>query len=78
MPTWTHTTCTHCGADLAQATRGRPRRFCSPACKQAAYRAGVTKVNRTGYERSEGPNTHAAGAAFNPASPGQPERTVKL
>ena len=77
MPTWTLTTCAYCGAELAQASRGRPRRFCSAACKQAAYRAGVTKVTRTGYTASEGPNTHGAGATSSPASPGQPGSEVR-
>lgn len=31
--------CVHCGKDLASSRSGRPRRFCSPACRQAAYRA---------------------------------------
>lgn len=30
--------CRWCGRILVQAARGRPKRYCSPACKQAAYR----------------------------------------
>ena len=50
MPAWALTECRQCGASIDQAAKGRPRRFCSAACKQAAYRAGVTKVNRTGQD----------------------------
>ena len=52
MPAWALTDCEHCGARLAQSSTGRPRRFCSTACKQAAYRGRVTKVNRTGQDVS--------------------------
>lgn len=45
MPTWTLTRCAHCGAQITQRDRGRPRRYCTPACRTAAYR--VTKVTRT-------------------------------
>ena len=38
MPAWTMTTCARCGAAIDQAATGRPRRFCSDACKQRAYR----------------------------------------
>lgn len=47
MPTWSLTRCAHCGAEMEQAATGRPRRFCSAACRTANYRARVTKVNRT-------------------------------
>lgn len=30
--------CVHCGAALIQPDTGRPRRFCSDACRQADYR----------------------------------------
>ena len=33
------TTCEHCGGDAYDRQRGRRRRYCSNACKQAAYRA---------------------------------------
>lgn len=36
--------CGHCGQGLAPSGSGRPRRFCSPACKQAAYRARSSVV----------------------------------
>ena len=31
--------CAQCGAALTQTFRGRPRRYCSPACRKAAHRA---------------------------------------
>ncbi|MER7499292.1 MarR family transcriptional regulator [Nonomuraea pusilla] len=38
--------CQECGAELPRWTTGRPSRYCSPACRQRAYRArlrsGVT------------------------------------
>ncbi|MFF0446625.1 TetR/AcrR family transcriptional regulator [Streptomyces sp. NPDC004609] len=34
--------CTICGKGLEAAKRGRPRRFCSPACRARAYRARKT------------------------------------
>lgn len=34
--------CAACGQDLAPAERGRPRRFCSHACRARAYRARKT------------------------------------
>mgnify|MGYP003598702109 CR=1 FL=1 len=78
MPSWAQTTCEHCGAALGQALKGRPRRFCSVACKQAAYRGRVTKVTRTGYTLSEGQIIHGAGATSSPASAGQPGKAVEL
>ncbi|MFC4127178.1 TetR/AcrR family transcriptional regulator [Nocardia rhizosphaerae] len=33
------TSCAHCGADTAQADRGRTRRYCSRSCQARAYRA---------------------------------------
>ncbi|MGV0390722.1 hypothetical protein [Corynebacterium phoceense] len=30
-------TCQWCGRELHSTGRGRPRKFCSPACKQRAY-----------------------------------------
>lgn len=37
-------TCARCGAELPSPTRGRPRKYCSQACKQRAYeqRNGLT------------------------------------
>lgn len=29
--------CAWCGGELQQQSRGRPRKYCSPACKQRAY-----------------------------------------
>ena len=46
MPTWSSTRCARCGAEMEQAVMGRPRRYCSPACRTADYRSRVTKVNR--------------------------------
>lgn len=77
MPTWAMTECQQCGASIDQASKGRPRRFCSAACKQAAYRASVTKVNRTGCEHSEGPITHGAGETSSAANPGKPAKAVR-
>lgn len=73
MPSWTTSYCAHCGAAIDQSTTGRPRRFCSAACKQAYYR--VTKVNRKGYTVSkgvEGENIHAGDKAFGPDLPVKP------
>ncbi len=30
-------TCAWCSADIAQVGRGRPRKYCSPSCRQRAY-----------------------------------------
>lgn len=76
MPAWALTNCEPCGAALGQASKGRPRRFCSVACKQAAYRARVTKVTRTGYTLSEGQIIHGAGETSSLASAGQPAKAV--
>ena len=38
--------CELCGGELEQATMGRPRRFCSAACRQAAYRRRHAKPRR--------------------------------
>jgi hypothetical protein len=57
--------CECCGADTVIAVEnifrnlqpGSPRRFCSPACRQAAYRrrrAGITET--TPPQRDGGPN----------------------
>lgn len=47
MPAWANTECDYCGALLAQRSSGRPRRYCSAACKQTAYRERVTKLATT-------------------------------
>lgn len=53
MPEWAPTQCARCGAQIEQRTKGRPRRWCSQACRMAAYRAAcVTKVNRTAQDDS--------------------------
>lgn len=57
MPNWIHLHCARCGTAISQRATGRPRRFCSPACKQTAYR--VTKVNRKAYKPFEGTNAQA-------------------
>lgn len=31
--------CEHCGADIGYGGKGRPRRFCTPRCRTAFYRA---------------------------------------
>lgn len=67
MPTWTLTRCAHCGAQITQRDRGRPRRYCTPACRTAAYR--VTKVTRTPQDNTSHPATHDAGAAPQHATP---------
>lgn len=76
MSSWSLTRCARCGAEMEQAATGRPRRYCSDACRTADYRRRVTKVNRTGCEQSEGRNIHGAGETSSPASPGKPARTV--
>ena len=72
------TECRQCGASIDQATKGRPRRFCSAACKQAAYRGRVTEVTRTGYTASEGQIIHGAGETSSPALAVQPDKAVSL
>jgi sigma-70-like protein len=37
---WRHGTCEKCGKEFDRGRDGRPRRFCSNSCRQAAYRAG--------------------------------------
>jgi hypothetical protein len=34
--------CQHCGTVLTQITRGRPRSFCSDACRQRSFREKTT------------------------------------
>ena len=34
--------CVHCGTALTQPDTGRPRRFCTDACRQAEYRERIT------------------------------------
>lgn len=65
MPTWTLTRCAHCGAQITQRDRGRPRRYFTPACRTAAYR--VTKATTTAQEQPA-LSTHQA-AAVTPAPP---------
>ncbi|WP_335936095.1 TetR/AcrR family transcriptional regulator C-terminal domain-containing protein [Streptomyces sp. PTD5-9] len=52
------TACAVCGKDLEAAERGRPRRFCSQACRVRAYRArkaeAPTKANGTENSAPEG------------------------
>lgn len=73
MPAWTLEYCKRCGAPIAQAATGRPRRFCSATCKQAFYRAGVTKVNRTG---CKGPCEGQPIKTHRPAGEKGAERTL--
>jgi hypothetical protein len=37
--------CVHCGTTLIQPDTGRPRRFCSDACRQADYRERVSALD---------------------------------
>ena len=37
--------CASCGAALLQPPTGRPRKYCSPACSQAAYRNRRAKMS---------------------------------
>lgn len=50
MPSWAPTKCECCCAPVVQRPRGRPRRWCSDACKVAAWRAlrKSTAGSRTG------------------------------
>jgi hypothetical protein len=48
------TTCAHCGARFEQPDDpGRKRRFCSAACKQAAYRARKRREQQEARRRAE-------------------------
>jgi hypothetical protein len=48
------TTCAHCGARFEQPDDpGRKRRFCSAACKQAAYRARKRHQQQEARRRAE-------------------------
>ena len=40
--------CRRCGAPLPDAGNGRPRLYCSPACRQRAYRARRAVVAHPG------------------------------
>ena len=48
MSVFRHVTpgCVGCGAELARAGTGRRRLFCSPACRQRAYRLLVDARSR--------------------------------
>ncbi len=37
IPTQQVPTCTWCGKDITASGRGRPRKYCSQACRQRAY-----------------------------------------
>lgn len=34
--------CKQCGTEVEMSATGRPRDYCSPACRQAAYRDRIT------------------------------------
>jgi hypothetical protein len=51
------TVCRQCGAPLAQAGRGRPRTYCSDACRRAAQRARATAWE---WLQTEDPQSSAA------------------
>lgn len=70
MPTWTLTHCAHCGAQITQRDRGRPRRYCTPACRTGAYR--VTKAARTPPSALSHIIRQAAPATPRSAGQGQP------
>lgn len=77
MPDWTSSTCVRGGAAIPQPATGRPRRFCSDACRKTTWRA--TKGNRKGYTgrtAPEGQNIHALCAAFSPGTAAKPDGEV--
>lgn len=61
-------TCSRCGAPVRVGGRGRPQRYCSGACRQAAYRARqlpreLTSRHRWVRRRGKRPVTEAGFAA---------------
>lgn len=44
-------TCQRCGSATRVGGRGRPQKFCSSACRQAAYRARTLPTELTGRDR---------------------------
>jgi hypothetical protein len=75
MPDWALGYCERCGAPIGQRATGRPRRFCSDACRQSHYR--VTKVNRTPHVLAGHTNVQARRAALNLGNPGKPSKAVR-
>lgn len=41
-----HVACAHCAAQIVDSGRGRPRKFCSTACREQAYRAAKGVIRR--------------------------------
>jgi hypothetical protein len=64
--------CQHCAAPLAPPGRaGRPGRYCGPACRQAAHRAGIGgDVTKPRHETT----CVTCGRTFTPTSVGRPPR----
>jgi hypothetical protein len=53
-PSWIWTDCEHCGAEFGQPyDPGRRRRFCSGACRTAAYRARKRRQQQEQQQRQE-------------------------
>lgn len=58
-------TCASCGTALLQPPSGRPRRYCSPACSQAAYRKRRKRATLQGGPEpadASGPKENGGGA----------------
>jgi hypothetical protein len=53
-PSWIWTDCEHCGAEFSQPyDPGRRRRFCSGACRTAAYRARKRRQQQEQQQQEE-------------------------
>jgi hypothetical protein len=66
-PETTPGACQHCATPLTPTSTGRPGRYCSPACRQAAHRARHDVTN----PRNE-TICAACGRAFTPSDAGRP------
>jgi hypothetical protein len=60
--------CEACGGPLPSSGPGRPRRFCSDACRQRAHRAGVGRASGGNGRRGE--QDHQRAFRDTPATPG--------
>jgi hypothetical protein len=61
--------CQHCAAPLPTTSTGRPARYCSPPCRQAAHRARNAETKPRNETRCA-----TCGSAFTPTSAGRPAR----
>jgi hypothetical protein len=70
--------CQHCGVELLTAARGRPKRFCSDACRQAACRKRAEISCHEIQPDLDPPNFVPAAHAFPAVATNDPARRFQL